>query len=176
LVPHWAKDLKMGSRTINARAEAVAIPPAFRYAFKSQRCIIPASGIYEWLPTGAAKQPYAIVPEGDPVFAFAGLRENWRDRSAGEGAEWIRTGAIITGEPNELVAPIHNRMSVVLPREVWATWLGENQASADELQALLKPFPAEHTRAYPVSAKANSVKNDEPSLLDPMLARANIQR
>jgi putative SOS response-associated peptidase YedK len=170
LVPHWAKDLKMRSRMINARAEAVAILPAFRDAFKSRRCIIPASGFYEWLQTGAAKQPYAIVPEGDPLFAFAGLWESWRDRSAGEGSEWIRTCTIITAEPNELVAPIHNRMPVILPREAWSAWLGEQPASAAELQALLKPLPAERMRAYPVSTKVSSVKNDEPGLLAPTTA------
>jgi putative SOS response-associated peptidase YedK len=167
LVPHWAKDLKMRSRMINARAEGVAILPAFRDAFKARRCIIPASGFYEWVQTGAAKQPYAIVPEGEPIFAFAGLWENWRVRAAADSAEWYRTCAIITGEPNELVAPIHNRMPVILPREAWATWLGEEPVSADELQALLKPFPAEAMRAYPVSTRVNSVKNDEPSLLEP---------
>jgi putative SOS response-associated peptidase YedK len=83
LVPHWAKDLKSGLRMINARAEGVAILPAFRDAFKARRCIILASGFYEWVQTGAAKQPYAIVPEGDPLFAFAGLWENWRDRAGG---------------------------------------------------------------------------------------------
>ena len=168
LVPHWAKDLKIGSRMINARAETVATMPAFRDAFQSRRCIIPASGFYEWKKTGGAKQPYAIVPEGDPLFAFAGLWENWRDRAAveGERAEWIRTCAIITGEPNELVAPIHNRMPVMLPRGAWSRWLGEESADKDELLALLKPFPAERMRAYPISTKVNSVKNEGPELLD----------
>jgi putative SOS response-associated peptidase YedK len=120
LLPHWVKDLKDGSRMINARAETLATQPAFRDAFKARRCIIPASGFYEWQKIGAVKQPHAIVPEADPIFAFAGLWENWRDRAAGESAEWIRTWAIIAGEPNELVAPIHNRMPVILPRETWS--------------------------------------------------------
>jgi putative SOS response-associated peptidase YedK len=154
---------------INARAETVATMPAFRDTFKARRCIIPASGFYEWQKTGATKQPYAIVPEGDPLFAFAGLWENWRVRAAADSAEWIRTCAIITGARNDLVAPIHNRMPVILPREAWSAWLGEEAASASELQALLKPFPAERMRAYPVSAKVNSVKNDEPSVLEPMM-------
>jgi putative SOS response-associated peptidase YedK len=140
LVPRRATDLKIGSRMINARAEGVAILPAFRDAFKSRHCIIPPSRFYEWKKTGAAKQPYAIVPEGDPLFAFAGLWENWRDRSASESAEWIRTSTIITGEPNDLVAPIHNRMPVILRHEAWSTWLGEEPASTNELLALLKPL------------------------------------
>jgi hypothetical protein len=145
-------------------------PPSIRDAFKSRRCIIPASGFYEWVQTGATKQPYAIVPEGDPLFAFDGLWESWRDRSAGEGAEWIRTCTIITGEPNELVALIHNRMPVMLPREAWSAWLGEEPADKDALLSLLKPCPAERMRAYAVSARVNSVKNDEPALLDDVAA------
>jgi putative SOS response-associated peptidase YedK len=117
LVPHWANDLKLGSRMINARAEMVVTIPAFRDAFKSRRCIIPASGFYEWKQTGGAKQPYAIVPKGEQLFAFAGLWENWRDKAGGESVEWIRTCAIVTGEPDELMAPIHNRMPVILPRK-----------------------------------------------------------
>jgi putative SOS response-associated peptidase YedK len=170
LVPYWAKDLKIGSKMINARAETVVTMPAFRDAFRERRCIIPASGFYEWQKTDTGKQPYAIVSEGEPFFAFVGLWENWRVRAAADSAEWIRTCAIITGEPNELVAPIHNRMPVILPSETWAAWLGEEPASADELQALLRPYPAERMRAYPVSAKVNSVKNDEPSLLDAVSA------
>jgi putative SOS response-associated peptidase YedK len=96
----------------NARAETVGTIPAFRDAFKSRGCIIPASGFYEWKKTGGAKQPYAIVPEGEQLFAFAGLWENWRDNAGGKSAEWIRTCAIIR-EPNELPVPIHNRMPVM---------------------------------------------------------------
>ena len=166
LVPYWAKDLSSGAKCINARAERVADAPSFRDAFKKRRCIIPASGFYEWKKTGGAKQPYAIVPKDEPAFAFAGLWENWRDKAAGEGAEWVRTCAIITGEPNELVAPIHNRMPVILPREAWPKWLGEQSAHWDELLALLKPYPAERMRAYPISTRVNSVKNDDASLLD----------
>jgi putative SOS response-associated peptidase YedK len=93
-----------------------------------------------------------IVPEGDPLFAFAGLWEAWRDKAAGESAEWIRTCTIVTGKPNELVAPIHNRMLVVLPSEAWSTWLGEEPAGADYLKALLKPLAAQRKRAYPISS------------------------
>ena len=89
LVPHWAKDLKFGARCINARAETVQTTPAFRDAFMSRRCLIPASGFYEWKKSGTTRIPYAIVPTDAPLFAFAGLWENWRDRAGGEGAEWI---------------------------------------------------------------------------------------
>jgi putative SOS response-associated peptidase YedK len=167
LVPHWAKDLSFGYKTINARAETVAKTSAFRDTFKSRRCIIPASGFYEWKKTPDGKVPYAIVPAEEPLFAFAGLWENWRDKSAGEGSEWIRTCAIITGEPNEVAAQIHDRMPVILPEETWARWLGEEPAEKEELQALLlKPFPSERMRAYSVSTRVNSPKNDVPELIE----------
>jgi putative SOS response-associated peptidase YedK len=172
LVPHWAKDLKFGARCINARAEGLATTPAFRDAFESRRCLIPASGFYEWKKLGTAKQPYAIVPTDEPLFAFAGLWENWRDRAAGAGAEWVRTCTIVTGEPNGLVAPIHDRMPVILPREAWAQWLGEAPAGKEELKELLQPFPAERMRAYPISSRVNSVKNDDAELIEPMMATA----
>jgi putative SOS response-associated peptidase YedK len=168
LVPHWAKDLKFGTRCINARGETLSATPAFRDAVKARRCLIPASAFYEWKKTGTAKQPFAIVPTDGPVFAFAGLWENWRDKTAGEGTEWIRTCAIVTAEPNELVAPIHDRMPVILPREAWPAWLGETEATSGDLQALLKPYPAGRMRAYPISSRVNSVKIDERSLLAPV--------
>jgi putative SOS response-associated peptidase YedK len=174
LVPHWAKDLKIGSRMINARAETVATMPAFRDAFEARRCIIPASGFYEWQKTGTTKQPYAIVPEGDLLFAFAGLWENWRDRNAGAGAEWIRTCTVITGKPNELMAPIHNRMPVILPREAWSTWLEDEQATTDALLGLLRPYPTERMRVYSISSRVNSVKNDDAGLIEPMMATGGV--
>jgi putative SOS response-associated peptidase YedK len=111
-------------------------------------------------------------PDGDPL--FAGLWENWRDRNAGDGAEWIRTCTIITGEPNELVAPIHNRMPMILPREAWATWLGEEPADEAALRGLLKPFPTERMRAYPISTRVNSVKNDDAALIEPVMAPGGV--
>jgi putative SOS response-associated peptidase YedK len=174
LVPHWAKDVSFGARCINARAETVATTPAFRDAFKSRRCLIPASDFYERKKTGTTKTPYAILPEGDPLFAFAGLWENWRDKAAGESAEWIRTCAIITGEPNALVAVIHNRMPVILLREAWAKWLGEEPAEKDELLALLKPFSAARMKAYSISTRVNSPENDDARLIEPMMATGGV--
>jgi putative SOS response-associated peptidase YedK len=173
LVPHWAKDLSFGARCINARAETIATMSTFREAFNSRRCIIPASGFYEWKKTGATKTPYAILPEGEPLFAFAGLWENWRDQSAGEG-EWIRTCAIVTGKPNQLVAPIHDRMPVILPCEAWAIWLGEEPAHKDEILALLKPFPAARMKVYSIGTRVNAVKNDDAGLIEPMMAAGGV--
>jgi putative SOS response-associated peptidase YedK len=175
LVPHWGKDLTLGARCINARGETLASTPAFRDAFRSRRCLIPASGFYEWKREGKTKAPYAIVPAGDPpVFAFAGLWENWRDRSA-EGGPWIRTAAIVTGPPNAVVAALHNRMPVILPPDAWARWVGEEPADQDDLQAMaLTPFPPDRMRVYSVSPRVNSVKNDDPRLLDPLMAAGGI--
>jgi putative SOS response-associated peptidase YedK len=170
LVPHWAKDLKFGARAINARAESLATTPAFRDAFAARRCLIPASGFYEWKKEGDNRVPYAIMPTEEPLFAFAGLWENWRDRSGGKEASWIRTCSIVTGEPNALLAPIHDRMPVILSREAWPRWLGEEDASQEELSALLAPVPPERMRIYPVSPRVNSVKNDDAGLIEPLMA------
>lgn len=173
LVPHWAKDLSMGARLINARAETLATLPAFRDAFEHRRCLIPAGGFYEWKKDGKTRTPYAVVPTDAPLFAFAGLWENWRDRST-EDAPWVRSCTIVTTSANALVAPIHDRMPAILPREAWAQWLGEAPADAAALQALLQPCPVERMRLYPVSPRVNSVKNDDPSLADPLLATGGV--
>jgi len=174
LVPHWAKDLKFGVRCINARAETVQTTPAFRDAFLSRRCLIPASGFYEWKKSGTGRIPYAVVPSDAPLFAFAGLWENWRDRNAGAGAEWIRTCTIVTGAPNDLLAPIHDRMPVILAQDAWAKWLGEEAAEKDALQGLLQPFPAERMKVFSVSTRVNSVKNDDAGLIEPMMATGGL--
>ena len=174
LIPNWAKDMSMSARLINARAETLATTPAFREAFQRRRCLIPASGFYEWQKDGKTRTPYAIVPADAPLFAFAGLWENWRDPAAGADAPWLRSCTIVTGEPNELLAPIHQRMPVILPEDAWAQWLGEAPATSGELRALLKPYPAERMRLYPVSPRVNSVKNDDPTLPEPLMAEGGI--
>jgi putative SOS response-associated peptidase YedK len=163
LVPIWAKDLSFGAKCINAKAETVAEKPAFRDAFKNRRCLIPADGFYEWQKTAGGKVPHAIVPK-EGVFAFAGLWERWKDPAS---LEIVRSCTIVTGRPNELVAPIHDRMPVILPPETWPRWLGEEPASREELLDLLQPYPADRMRAYPISTRVNSVRNDEPALLEP---------
>lgn len=163
LIPSWAKDPKIGSQCINARAETMATKPAFKQAFaKGRRCIVPASGFFEWKKTAAGKQPmYITLKSGAPI-SFAGLWENWKDP---EG-NWLRSFTIITGEPNELVAPIHNRMPVILRPEDYAIWLGEKPSDADGLQAACAPYPAEDMRACPISTRVNSPRHDDPSILD----------
>src|SRR5438477_11225597 len=123
LVPYWAKDIKIGFSLINAKAETVAEKPAFREAFTKRRCIIPADGFYEWKKLDPkTKQPYAIVMKDRSVFGFAGLWERWKDKVSGE---IVQSCAIVTTEPNEVCAPIHNRMPVILSPENYARWLGE---------------------------------------------------
>jgi putative SOS response-associated peptidase YedK len=175
LIPYGARDMSMAARLINARAETLAAMPAFRDAFARRRCLIPASGFYEWRKDGKARIPYAIVPKDAPLFAFAGLWENWRDPSQGSDAPWVRSCAIVTGAANELLAPIHQRMPVILPEDAWPQWLGEAPANADELGRLLKPYPAERLRLYPVSPRVNSVKNDDSSLPEPLMAAGGVQ-
>ena len=166
LVPLWAKEARFGARCINARAETIGTQPAFREAFQRRRCLVPADGFYEWQKRGRATQPYAIVPAAGGVFAFAGLWERWRDPKDGT---ILRSFAIVTGLPNELCRPIHDRMPVILPPEAWPLWLGEAAADSAELLALLRPYPAGKMRAYPVGPEVGNVANDVPGLLDPAM-------
>lgn len=166
LVPRWAKDVKIGYHLINAKAETVAEKPAYREAFKTRRCIIPADAFYEWQETGQSlKQPYAIVMKDRSVFGFAGLWETWTDKANGEV---IRSCTIITTKPNKLCAPIHNRMPVILDPANNVRWLGRRPATANELQAMLKPFPAEQMEAFKIGTRNGNVKYDEPSLVQPL--------
>src|SRR5947207_1917371 len=142
LIPYWSKDVSMGARCINAMAETVATKPAFRDAFaQGQRCIVPVDGFYEWKKAGTSKQPHAFVGADGLPLSLAGLWDRWTDRTTGET---VQTFTILTTVPNELCAPIHDRMPVILPREKWAAWLGEHSAGPDELRwMILLPYPAE---------------------------------
>ena len=160
LIPFWAKDPAIGSRMINARSETLAEKPAFRAAFKKRRCLVLADGFYEWTKTPGGKQPVRITLASGEPFAMAGLWETW---DAPDGS-LLRTFTIVTGEPNALVAPIHNRMPAILRPEHEAIWL-DNAAEPVIWQDLLRPYPAELMTAYPVSRRVNFVGNDEPALV-----------
>jgi putative SOS response-associated peptidase YedK len=139
LIPAWAKDPAVGRKLFNARAETIAEKPSFKNAFKHRRCLIPADGFYEW--TGEKGQKQAIrffLRSGEP-FGFAGLYETWRPPSG----EAIRTCTIVTTEPNGLIAPVHDRMPVILPREKEALWLDPAVHAPEALRPLLSPYPAE---------------------------------
>ncbi|MDD5493761.1 MAG: SOS response-associated peptidase [Dehalococcoidia bacterium] len=158
LIPHWAKDAKIGYKMINARAETVAEKPAFRNAFKHRRCLIPADGYYEWQAIAGTKtkQPWFMVLKDREPMAFAGLWEQWRSP---EGEE-LESCSIIVTEANEIMRPIHDRMPVILAPGDWDAWLEPDAQDTQALQALLKPYPAEGMAAWPVSTKVNSPRND----------------
>lgn len=164
LVPHWAKDPKRSHRPINARAETLAEKPMFRGLLKHNRCLIPASGFYEWRQDGSRKQPYYLHLKDVPLFAFAGLYEIWHDA----GGAAFPTYTIITTEANELVNPIHNRMPVILKPEDEVRWLALEPPASDEIQALLTPYSAEAMDAHPISSRVNSPSEDDEQLILPL--------
>jgi putative SOS response-associated peptidase YedK len=163
LVPSWAKDPGIGNKMINARAEGIAAKPAYQQALARRRCIIPADGFYEWRD----KVPYLFCRKDGQPMGFAGLWELWRPR-ADPDAEPLRTCVIITTEANELLAPIHDRMPVVLPRQAWGAWLDPAQRDLDRVQRLLVPSPASDLHAWPVSTRVNRADNEGPDLVVPV--------
>jgi putative SOS response-associated peptidase YedK len=167
LVPSWAKDLSVGDRLINARAESLAEKPAYRRAFERRRCLMPADGFYEWraVPGRKQKQPYFIARVDREPMAFAGLYEVWRDRSDPD-AEWVRSCAIVTTAANDKLAPIHDRMPVVLPEASWSEWLDPDNRDTSTLARLLVPAPSDQFLCYPVSTLVNKPDNQGPELLD----------
>jgi putative SOS response-associated peptidase YedK len=177
LVPFWAKDPKIGSRMINARAETVSSKPAFRHAFKRRRCLLPADGYYEWqAPDGteadtpggkAPKQPYFICRGDGGPLAFAGLYELWRDAALPDDHEraWLWTATIITTSATDELGKIHDRMPMVIEPERWADWLDPAADDPADLAALLAPAATSGLTSYPVSTSVNSVRNNGPDLL-----------
>ncbi len=171
LVPSWAKDISIGSRMINARAETVSEKPAFRNAFARRRCLLPADGYYEWqqLPAGTKgpKQPYFICRPDHGPLAFAGIYELWRDRSLPEGdpAAWLWTAAVITTTAPDELGEIHDRMPMVIDRAAWGDWLDPANTDAADVRALLAPAAAYGLMSYPVSLAVNSVRNNGPELV-----------
>jgi putative SOS response-associated peptidase YedK len=165
LVPFWAKDIKAGFSNINAKAEGIEGKPAFREAFQRRRCLVPVDNFYEWKKVAAGKQPYAIALADRGLMALAGLWEMWRS-PVGERA---RSFAIITTTPNAMCAQLHDRMPVILGREVWPEWLGEEPADPSRLKALLAPYPSEGMMCRRVSTRVGNVKNNDASLIDPVV-------
>jgi putative SOS response-associated peptidase YedK len=189
LVPSWAKDLAIGDRLINARAESILTSNAFKRAFTKRRCIIPADGFYEWEKLEGddsaategersvestqkkrkkVKQPWFIRRRDGEPLAFAGLWEIWHDPNDPdqEHAPRVRSCVIITTEPNDLMRPIHNRMPVVLPESAWAEWLDGENHDTDTLQKLLVPAPAEEFERWPITTLVNKPANNGPELLE----------
>jgi len=168
LVPFFAKDPAAGARMINARAETLLAKPAFRRSFERFRCLVPADGFYEWEAVSgrAKKQPWYFRRKDGDTVAFAGLWSVWRpQRGSDEGR--IVSCSIVTGEPNDLVRPIHDRMPVMLPPSAWGAWLDPANDDVGTLQELLVPAPAELFEAIPVVDAVSNVRNDGPHLLEP---------
>lgn len=171
LVPSWAKDMSMGSRLINARAETVDTKPAFRRAFARRRCLIPADGFYEWRQPagGGRKQPYYIHRSDGGVLAFAGLYELWRDRSLPDDhpRAWLWTAAIITTRAQDDLGWIHDRMPMVIGPDRWADWLNAGRDDPAGARALLEPAAETGLASHPVSTAVNSVRSNGPGLIEP---------
>jgi putative SOS response-associated peptidase YedK len=160
LVPRWAKDPSIGVRMINARAETLADKPAYRMALRQHRCLVPASGFYEWKPRpGGGKQPMHVGMKDGAPFAMAGLTERWLSP---EG-EVLDTCTIVTTEANSLVAPLHDRMPLIIAPEDYERWLDRAE---DDVTDLFTPYPSEQMAYYPVSTRVNAVRNDDAAIIE----------
>jgi putative SOS response-associated peptidase YedK len=149
---------------INARAETLGEKPSFRVPLQRGRCLVPASGFYEWKKEGRRRVPWYIRVRDTPLFSFAGLYDRWRDPAGTE----TMTFAIITTEPNSLVAGLHNRMPAILPREKEETWIRAGVIGPAELTGILIPYPVGEMEAYPTSEKVNDPENEGPGLIQPL--------
>lgn len=184
LIPSWAKDMSIGQKLINARAETLAEKPSFRSAFKRRRCLLPADGFFEWTEVDPAqpdpnlglagrslpsakpyKQPFHIRLRSGEPFAFAGLFEVWDTPEAGP----LETCAIITTEPNELLGKVHNRMPAILAREDYGPWLNNEAQSPDPLLPLLAPYPADPMEMVPVTRLMSNPRFDDPVCVAPLV-------
>jgi putative SOS response-associated peptidase YedK len=163
LIPFWSKDPKDGFKMINARSEGIADKPAFKEALRKRRCLIPADGFYEWQKSGGKKRPFCFTLADETPFAFAGLWERWKDP---EG-KLIETCSIITTTPNKLTADVHDRMPVILHPDDYDLWLDPGFHNVEALQAMLRPYEADHMKRYEVSSRVNAVQNDDPEVIAP---------
>ena len=162
LVPHWAKDMSGGARMINARAETVAERPAFRDALRRRRCLVLADGFYEWHRSATGRRPMRIIMRSGKPFAFAGLWAVWRDPEGNR----VPSCTIITTAANDLLAPIHDRMPVVLPPSLEELWLDRSVDDPDVLTSVLSPFADDALQAYEVSTLVNSAANNGPEIIE----------
>jgi putative SOS response-associated peptidase YedK len=166
LIPMWAKDPEIGNRLINARGETLAEKPSFRGSYRHKRCLILADGFYEWKSFGGrkTKTPYYIHMQDRKPFAIAGLWDHWESPDGSS----IKSCTIITTTPNELMGAIHDRMPVILHPRDYAKWLNSAPQTPENLQPLIKPFPADAMTAHPVSTLVNKATNDSPEMVVPI--------
>jgi putative SOS response-associated peptidase YedK len=165
LLPHWAKDPALGNKLNNARAEGVFDKPSFRQAVRRRRCLLPASGFYEWQATPSGKQPWYVSPRGELPFAMAGLFEAWRP---GEADEWLLTCCVVTTAPNALMMPIHDRMPVMIRPEDWSRWLARDVQEREAIEPLLQPCDPAGMQAWPVSRAVNRGSAEGEALVEPL--------
>ncbi|KON80643.1 SOS response-associated peptidase [Azoarcus sp. PA01] len=165
LIPSWAKDETIGTRLINARGETLAEKASFRNAFKSRRCLVPASGFYEWQKVAGGKQPYFIRPANDRLFAFAGLWERWRKPDG----ETLDTYVIITTDANDAMGEVHERMPVIVPEEDYDLWLSKD-THPELVRRLLVPYDSALMQMHPVTKRVGNVRNEGPELVAPLEA------
>ena len=169
LVPFWAKDRKIGSRAINARIETAAEKPMFRDSFAKRRCLIPVDGFYEWQRKEIGKLPHYIHSTDGMPLSVAGLWSSWKDP---ETDERLLTCTILTGDPNSLIKPIHDRMPVVIPADSWDRWLDPGENDLKVVRSLAGVHPSSAMASYPVSTLVNSVANNTADLLTPLISPA----
>ncbi len=160
LIPFWAKDIKIGNKMINAKAETIDQKASFKNSFKRKRCLVPSNGFYEWRKEGNEKIPCRIFLKEVELFSFAGIWDTWKDAEDRE----INSFSIITTSPNELMEKIHRRMPVILDESTEKRWLNEENPAV--LKELLKPYPAKEMLAYPVSKAVNSPVNNSEELVE----------
>ncbi|HYW91242.1 MAG TPA: SOS response-associated peptidase [Gammaproteobacteria bacterium] len=162
LVPSWSREPGSSYRTINARIETVATRPSYRQPVRRRRCLVPASGYYEWQHTGAGKQPWFIRPaEPDALWGFAGIWDRW-ERSG----QPLESFSVLVGPPSDAVAEIHDRMPVIVPPALYRAWLDRDHTDPRALLERLGPWPGEETLAYPVSTFVNRPANDSPRCVE----------
>lgn len=161
LTPSWARSAD--APVVNARAESLAEKPSFRDAYRTRRCLIPASGFYEWKISGRTREPWLFRLRDEKPFAFAALWETWRapDGTAHESC------AIVTTAPNAVMSPVHHRMPAILTAPAWNTWLDQQVTSPASLAALLTPLPADAMTALAVTPHVNTIAHDDPACLAP---------
>lgn len=171
LIPHWAKDPAIGTRLINARSETVVEKPSFREAFVHRRCLVPTNGFYEWQGKGRDKQPFYIGMADGQSFAIGGLWESWQSPET----TCTESFTILTTQANACVAPIHDRMPVIVPVEHYATWLDSGSTvPVCSMAGLLSPFPAARMVSYPVSDWVNSPSHDSALCMQPVAIQKSL--
>lgn len=165
LIPFWAKDKKNSYRMINARAETLTQKPAFKQAFKTQRCIIVMSGFFEWKTMDGHKQPYFIYPKQDDVFKVAGIWQNWTDKASGE---IIESCAIITCEANLFMKAIHHRMPAIIANKDYDNWLAKDNQDTSYLQTLLNDSGQDDLSCHAVTTNMNDARFNDKKIIEPL--------